>query len=322
MPLRHRPILDKQMLRGHVWTPPAGIRPCLLCAMQMREPPDIRMRRITHGQWALDYPYTAGLEVRIGTPSTKWTPRPARVAHLYPPSLQYWERRSASLFVNFHEEAYLIFKDADALRPLIDRRLGYARFTDPDNALENLLAATTRIGAKAGKNGFWKAQSILCSVVDLLINSQRTDNNTWRIGGQDEKDSLSEFARIIDARLSERLGERLTLAEIARHAGVSASTLTHRYRAETGRTAMQALRNLRLTAAKGLLSKGWRLKEIAAQTGFVDAFHFSKTFKLVIGMSPRDFLQSMRGTPRQISSVGNTRPPAERPQPQISQKIN
>ena len=270
--------------------------------MHVKQPAEIRKRRITHGQWALDYPYTAGLEVRIGTPSTKWIPRPVHVAHLYPPSLPYWERRSASLFPNFHEEIYLIFKDADALQPLIDRHIGYARFTDPDGALENLLSGATRIGAKAGEKGFWKAQSILCSVLDLLINSQRTDNNTWRIGGHDENDGLSDFARIVEAHLHERLGERLTLAEIARHASVSASTLTHRYRAETGRTPMQALRNLRLTTAKGLLTKGWRLKEIAAQTGFVDAFHFSKTFKRVIGISPRYFLKAMRDNAHKMES--------------------
>lgn len=297
MPARRQNTFEKPTLSGHAWTPKADVRPRLLCAMRVRELPEIRSRRITHGQWALDYPYTAGLEVRARRPDAGWTLRPPHVAHLYPPSLPYWERRCARRFPNPHEEVYLIFKDADDLRFLVDPRAGYARFTDPDGALEALLAEAVRIGTDAGQQGFWRAQSVLCGVIGLLVNARRVDRATWRAGGGGAEDGPSGFARLVEARLRERLGERVTLDEIARAAGVSASTLTHRYRAETGRTPMQTLRGLRLTAAKGLLAKGWKLKEVAAQTGFVDAFHLSRTFKRMIGQSPRDYLGILRGQP-------------------------
>ncbi len=286
---------DRQ-LQGHAWTPRTGVRPCLLCALQVREPPEIRARRIVHGQWALDYPLTAGIEVRVGKPSSRWGIRPAQVAYLYPPWLPYWERRSARRFPNGHEEIYLLFQGADALRPLVDRRAGHARFSDPDGVLGALLSKAARIGTLAGETGFWKAQAVLCSALDLLLKAPAAEDGVRRIGGADEA-GPGGFARKVEECLRERLGERRTLAEIARRAGVSASTLTHRYRAETGRTPMQALRDLRLAAAKGLLVKGWKLQQIAAQTGFVDAFHLSKTFKRAVGVPPKAFLRTLRGRP-------------------------
>jgi len=70
---------------------------------------------------------------------------------------------------------------------------------------------------------------------------------------------------------------------------MSVSALAHRYRAATGETPMTTVKRARLDLAKGLLAKGYRLKEIASQVGFADEFHLSKTFKQVEGVSPRAY---------------------------------
>ena len=286
----------RQLLHGHTWTPPPGVRPCLHCAIKFKGP-EILSGLVTHRHWALDYPYTAGLEVRIGAAANPWQMRPARIAHLYPPGTPYWERRNARTFPRDHEEVYMTFQGGDTLRALIAPRARYARFMDPAGQLEKLLAETARIGTLFGDQGFWKGQAILCGILDLLSAAKRVDADTWRITGPDEENSRSDFVRTVERYLREHFAERLTLADIARQAHVSASTLTHRYHAETGQTPMETLRNLRLTVAKGLLTKGWKLKEIAGQTGFVDAFHFSRTFKRGVGLAPSDFCRSLRGSP-------------------------
>ena len=56
-----------------------------------------------------------------------------------------------------------------------------------------------------------------------------------------------------------------------------------------GESPMRTLTNMRLRLAQGLLLKGRRLQEIASQTGFVDGFHLSRTFRRVLGCSPRQF---------------------------------
>jgi transcriptional regulator GlxA family with amidase domain len=81
----------------------------------------------------------------------------------------------------------------------------------------------------------------------------------------------------------------LTLAAMARAAGVSVSTLTHRYRLETGRTPIGRLMEHRLDVARGMLLKGASIKAVAAHTGFYDEFHLSKAFKRRFGLPPRRY---------------------------------
>jgi AraC-like DNA-binding protein len=300
--------LRRQLLHGHTWEPVPGVAPCLLCAMKTREPTNIRTRRIIHGHWAIDYPYTTGLEVRTRTASSRWVTRRARVAHLYPPWTTYWERRSGPSRPQFHEEVYILFQGADPLRFLVDRHMGYARLTDPHGSLEELLSEAARIGAIHGENGFWKAQAVLCGIVDLLMTAQRSDKATWSIVSPERHGETTEFVSMVDAYLHNHVSDRVTLKEIARHVHVSDSTLSHRYRAETGRTPMDTLTHLRIEIAKGLLAKGRRLKEVAAQMGFTDAFHLSRTFKSVTGVSPKDFLRHQRAGASSHARSGKTAP--------------
>ena len=58
---------------------------------------------------------------------------------------------------------------------------------------------------------------------------------------------------------------------------------------------MTRLINLRIDHAKHLLLRGVPLKQIAQEAGFSDAFHLSKTFKHVEGISPRGFLHRAAG---------------------------
>ena len=93
--------------------------------------------------------------------------------------------------------------------------------------------------------------------------------------------------------LKAHLAERVTLQGIARNAHVSVSTLSHRYRKETGETPITTLMRLRIDHAKVLLQRRLPLKIIADRLGFSDAYHLSKAFKRVTGVSPRGFLKGV-----------------------------
>jgi len=98
--------------------------------------------------------------------------------------------------------------------------------------------------------------------------------------------SLSER---VDAHIREHYALRLTLEEIAQAMGVSRSTLTHRYRAETGTTPIARLCECRLEIARSMILRGETLKVVAANTGFYDEYHFSKAFRQRFGLSPRRY---------------------------------
>lgn len=85
-----------------------------------------------------------------------------------------------------------------------------------------------------------------------------------------------------------------TLADCARVAGVTRAHLARVFKAEVGMGPIEALRTLRLDRAAMLLSRtNLPIQDIAAQTGFPNAFHFSKVFRAVYGRSPRDMRKAM-----------------------------
>ena len=54
----------------------------------------------------------------------------------------------------------------------------------------------------------------------------------------------------------------------------------------------------RIAAAKELMATtDLKIYEISERLGFESAFYFSKVFKKIEGVSPRAYLQKMRGTP-------------------------
>jgi AraC-like DNA-binding protein len=97
---------------------------------------------------------------------------------------------------------------------------------------------------------------------------------------------------LIDAE-AERLG---TLAEIARSAGVEASSVCRWFRRYQGTSPYQYLMRRKMNlAAEHLIENGGLVKEAAQRVGFADPYHFSRVFKAVHGVSPSDLLRYRPG---------------------------
>lgn len=90
--------------------------------------------------------------------------------------------------------------------------------------------------------------------------------------------------------LRENLTSSITVEDMARVAGMSGSRLHAFFRERLGRSPQSWLKHLRLDVAAGLLiSSDAPLKEIAARSGFANAFHISREFKRRFGSSPKEF---------------------------------
>lgn len=81
----------------------------------------------------------------------------------------------------------------------------------------------------------------------------------------------------------------ITADSVAANVGVSLRYLTRLFKDSTGSGVQDYLISTRLNHAKRLLSQGLSVNETAFQSGFNDAFHFSKAFKKVIGISPSEY---------------------------------
>lgn len=118
----------------------------------------------------------------------------------------------------------------------------------------------------------------------------------------------------MDAALAQDPGRRLSLAELAEAAHVSPAHLCRLFAASTGRGPVETVRLLRLDRAASLLVRSnLSVAEIAAATGFSDAFHFSRRFKEAFGAAPREIRRAVHAgelppLPRLTSFLDMPRP--------------
>ncbi len=82
--------------------------------------------------------------------------------------------------------------------------------------------------------------------------------------------------------------------DLAKAAAVSTGHLCRLFKQSVGCGPIEALRMARLDRAATILSRSnMRIQEVAHSTGFENAFHFSRCFRTVYGLSPRDFRAHM-----------------------------
>jgi len=83
--------------------------------------------------------------------------------------------------------------------------------------------------------------------------------------------------------------------ELARLVNVSVKTAENKFKAEFGTTIHQYILNFKVHEAANLFSNfpEMSIKEIAANLGFYDEYHFSKSFKKIKGISPSVYRSSV-----------------------------
>lgn len=86
-----------------------------------------------------------------------------------------------------------------------------------------------------------------------------------------------------------------TLGDITRAVGVEASRLCRLFRRYQGGSPYQYLLQRKMAlAAEALMEPTALVKEAAARVGFADPYHFSRCFKKVHRVAPKDFQRSLR----------------------------
>ncbi|CAB3918099.1 MAG: AraC family transcriptional regulator [Achromobacter mucicolens] len=122
-------------------------------------------------------------------------------------------------------------------------------------------------------------------VLHLLYNQP----NTWQTqAGQ--PNIVPRRLSIAETYMRERLGAPLTLNDIARHAGASATALTRLFQEHRNTTPMNALRAFRLDAARTRLKTqpDASVTEVALSVGFGHLGRFSEYYRERFGELPRE----------------------------------
>lgn len=99
--------------------------------------------------------------------------------------------------------------------------------------------------------------------------------------------------RRVRAFIEDHIGERISLDELARQAGVSRFHFARQFRLSTGESPMGYLRRLRIERSKSILqTRDSTIAEVAARLGFSDQSHFTRIFGRLVGVSPGSFARS------------------------------
>jgi len=102
------------------------------------------------------------------------------------------------------------------------------------------------------------------------------------------------LARVTDY-VGANLDKPITLADIARAAGLSPMHFAAQFRAATGHKPHEYLQLCRIERAKELLDRGTlSLIEVALETGFRTQAHFTTVFKRFAGSTPHSWRERGR----------------------------
>lgn len=105
-----------------------------------------------------------------------------------------------------------------------------------------------------------------------------------------KKTLVTDSIRLVQDYLRANLSSTLGVPELARMANLSTSHFSALFRAATGMTVTEYLKRLRSARARELLiTTSATIAEVAERVGYSDAFYFSKQFRAINGVCPRDF---------------------------------
>ena len=158
-----------------------------------------------------------------------------------------------------------------------------AMFTEVQRVWEELL----REGRQHGST----AERICAALVEvLLLKIEGLSNRSGEKGQWSEK----VFLRCKGVIETEALQLR-TLGDITKAVGVGASQISRLFRRYENTSPYQyLLRRKMAVAAERLMDPSTLVKEAAAYVGFTDPYHFSRCFKQVHHVAPKEFQRSLK----------------------------
>ena len=106
----------------------------------------------------------------------------------------------------------------------------------------------------------------------------------------DEKGKMTELISQVKDYIADHLDEELKRTDLAAMIYLHPDYLSHAFKDETGMSLSEYITRKRIDYAMMLLEKTNRsVSDIAAKCGYASLAYFTKTFKRIIGMSPKEY---------------------------------
>ena len=96
--------------------------------------------------------------------------------------------------------------------------------------------------------------------------------------------------------MKENIGRKLSIQEIAEHLGYSSTFFSSLFSQRTGYPPLNYFNMLKIQEACNMLkSDEIRINQVCCKIGIEDAYYFSRLFKKIMGMSPKDYRKLKKG---------------------------
>ena len=106
----------------------------------------------------------------------------------------------------------------------------------------------------------------------------------------DESSVQDRHVTMVIRYMYQHLRENLTLEEISEEVRLSKSYLNAVFKAQTGKSPVEFFIHLKMQeACKLLKSTDYYIYEVSSELGYTDQYYFSRIFKKVVGVSPKDY---------------------------------
>ncbi|MDF2923535.1 MAG: two component transcriptional regulator [Paenibacillaceae bacterium] len=106
-----------------------------------------------------------------------------------------------------------------------------------------------------------------------------------------------QLVKSVQAYIRRNLDSKLSLNQVADVFSFSPNYLSHLFSKTAGINFVDYVTETKIAAAKEMMLRGeGRIYEISQRLGYESAFYFSKVFKKVAGMSPREYMQQESGS--------------------------
>ncbi|NQX67436.1 response regulator [Paenibacillus alba] len=131
---------------------------------------------------------------------------------------------------------------------------------------------------------FEQVKELLLQAMRMLMDSR------WAAGKEHRHRSNNPFIRKVMTYMRDNYASPISTSDMADHVRLSRSYLSDLYSKEVGESLSETLTRIRMEEAKQRLRTGeMKVYEVAEAVGFPDAKTFAKTFKRVVGCSPKEF---------------------------------
>ncbi len=241
--------------------------------------------------WVLDELSQGQQNQRIG--KGKAFARLSGLAALYAPGCDYHEWQPAG--ASFHE-SFMIFSawgDLEAaLRQVVGRR-GWCHIRDPERLIGDRLQHLGDLVFRR-RPGFERlAHAAMLELVGMLVVAPRVGATLREVRGE-TRGGKRYLVQTVEHYVQNHVTEPVRVADLAAHVKMSLPTFARTYPHVAGEPPYRTVRRLKVEAAKRLLlGEGLSVKECALRLGFSSEFHFSRLFKQIEGLPPRDYVKSL-----------------------------